>query len=101
MFKNIIAVLIISSFFSCNKEDTNYDCEDLSMKFYRGLPKPSTQYIKHCKHLEESLKYSPEACKKSLGTLMMTGSKAIVIERFGDKAMGCFNQSDLDRFLKE
>lgn len=101
MFINIVVIITVLFFSSCNKEETNYDCEELSMKFYRGLPKPSAQYVKHCKHLENKLKYSPEACKKALGTLMMTGSKAVVIKRFGDKAMGCFNQSDLERFLKE
>jgi hypothetical protein len=99
---HIIAITAVILLTSCNSQkDENYDCEDLSMKYYRGLPKPSAQYVKNCKHLEKTLKYSPEVCKKALGILMMTGKKSIITKRFGKKIMGCFNQADLERFLKE
>ncbi len=101
---NIIMITALLLLTSCNDQDQSqekYDCEDLSMKYYRGLPKPSSLYVKHCQHLEKTLKYSPETCKKALGNLMMTGSKSIIMERFGERIMGCFNQSDLKRFLKE
>lgn len=92
--------LFITLVSSCMQNDKNYDCEDLSMKYYRGLPKESHLYVKHCKKKEKELKYSPEICKQALGTLMMSGSLKLVEEKFGKRAKGCFNKVDLERFAK-
>jgi hypothetical protein len=99
MVKYLMLLLILQS---CFKQDkTTLDCEDLAMKFYRGLPKPSALYVKYCKEDEAKLKYAPANCQKALGILMLTGSSKKVKEGFGELAMGCFNQGDLDRFLKD
>lgn len=95
----LISLVILTS---CFKQDNKpRDCEELSMKFYRGLPKPSAAYKKYCKDQEANLKYPPSKCQKALGVLMMTGSSKQVKKDFGPRIMECFNQGDLDRFLKE
>ena len=101
MKKHYLLFLVLAILPSCFEQDKKpRDCEDLAMKYFRGLPKPSAQYVKYCKSQEVSLKYSPANCQKALGTLMLSGSEKKVKEIFGKRAMGCFNQGDLERFLK-
>lgn len=71
------------------------------MKYYRGLPKPSKLYKEYCYQKENQLDYPPEKCKFALGQLMLHGSQKKLENRFGKRIMECFNQVDLDRFLKD
>jgi len=70
------------------------------MKYYRGLPHPAELYKDHCAKNVGSLEYTPEKCKNALGQLMLHGSERKLKKRFGKRIMECFNQADLDRFLK-
>jgi len=85
---------------SCHQKPDDLDCEDLSMKYYRGLPKESSLFVKYCKDQAQDLKYSPEKCKNALGTLMMTGSLSHVEKKFGKRIKGCFNLADIEKFAR-
>jgi hypothetical protein len=76
------------------------DCDGLAMLYYRGLPKPSKLYKEHCQEKESKLEYNPEKCKLALGDLMVNGSSVRIKKMFGKRIMECFNEVDLDRFLK-
>lgn len=94
-------LIILLSFSSC-KEDVTYTkelCDDLSMKFFRGLPKPSKQFKDNCGKFK--LTYTQEKCKLALQDLMLGGDETRLKKKHGDKIMGCFNQGDLDRFLNK
>ncbi len=73
-------------------------CEDLSMKFFRGLPKPSKEFKDNCGNFE--LTYNQDKCKKALQDLMLGTNQNALEKKHGSKIMGCFNKGDLDRFLK-
>ncbi len=70
------------------------------MKYYRGLPHPSKLYKKHCSPKESTLDYTPEKCKFAMGQLMLHGSEPKLKKQFGSRIMECFNEVDLERFLK-
>ncbi len=76
------------------------DCDGLAMMYYRGLPKPSRLYKEHCQIKESELEYTPNKCKHALGQLMLHGSQTELKKRFGTRIMECFNEADLERFLK-
>lgn len=76
------------------------DCDGLAMKYYRGLPRPAKLYKEHCFSKESTLDYTPEKCKLALGQLMLHGSEPKLKKQFGNRIMECFNQGDLERFLK-
>lgn len=77
---------------------TDAICNDLSMKYFRGLPKPSKEFKDECGSF--NIVYTQEKCKNALQDLMLGKSEANLKKKFGDKIMGCFNDGDLDRFLK-
>ena len=88
------------TYYSC-VEKKNYTaeiCDDLSMKFFRGLPKPSKDYKDNCSDF--NLSYTQEKCKKALQDLMLGTNSSKLKDKHGDKIMGCFNEGDLNRFLK-
>ncbi len=94
-----LALISLVSCMSDKEKEMIKDCDGLAMKYYRGLPKPSKLYVKHCKSIEASLEYTPERCKKAMGQLMLRGSEKHVKKLFGERIMECFNQVDLERFL--
>ena len=100
IFRTILITLLLSSCQSEEEKQMISDCDGLAMKYYRGLPIPSKLYKDHCQSKESSLEYSPEKCKNALGQLMLHGSEARVKKQFGERIMECFNQADLERFLK-
>lgn len=73
-------------------------CEDLSMKTYRGLPRPSKDFKDNCDAFK--LTYHQEHCQKALQYLMLGADELRLKKKYGVKIMGCFNKSDLDRFLR-
>jgi hypothetical protein len=90
-------------FFSCQSDKDKElisDCDGLAMMYYRGLPKPAKLYKDHCSQKESQLEYSPLKCKNALGQLMLHGSAPQLKKQFGKRIMECFNEADLERFLK-
>jgi len=101
--KNIVLasqLIVLLSYSSCI-EKKNYSaelCEELSMKFFRGLPKPSKEFKDNCGKYK--LNYTQEKCKKALQDLMLGTNQVALEKKHGSKIMGCFNKGDLERFLK-
>tara|TARA_R110002072_G_scaffold534_7_gene4198 strand:- start:95503 stop:95802 length:300 start_codon:yes stop_codon:yes gene_type:complete len=99
MIKKITPLLLILLITSCTKTEppTKEQCNEISMKAFRGLPKESKIFKDHCKDYQ--LEYTKEKCHKALQALTM-GSKAESLKKtYGEKIMGCFNKGDLKRFL--
>lgn len=96
----LISLFLFSACNSQKDEELIKDCDGLAMLYYRGLPHPSKLYEKHCKSKEASLEYNPEMCKRALGDLMLNGSERRLKKMFGERVMECFNEGDLERFLR-
>ena len=73
-------------------------CNDLSMKFFRGLPKPSKEFKDKCKNYK--IDYDQKKCQLALQSMMLGSNEESLKKKFGDRIMGCFNQGDRERFLK-
>lgn len=102
--KKVILICLALCFFSCNSEKEKElikDCDGLAMLYYRGLPKPSKLYKEHCHSKEAQLEYNPKKCEMAMKDLMIQGSSVRIKKMFGKRIMECFNEADLDRFLKE
>ncbi len=86
---------------SCTEEKVyNQEvCEDLSMNSYRGLPKPSKEFRDNCKKFK--IEYHQKKCQSALESMMLGMNTDKLKKKFGDKIMGCFNQKDRERFLKD
>lgn len=95
-----ILITLLSGCMTDNEKEMIKDCDGLAMLYYRGLPKPSKLYKEHCQVKEAQLEYNPEKCKLALGDLMINGSSVRIKKMFGSRIMECFNEGDLDRFLK-
>ena len=74
-------------------------CNELSMKFFRGLPKPSKEFKDNCSSFK--LTYTQERCKKALQDMMLGGDEERLKKKHGSKIMGCFNDGDIERFLNK
>lgn len=100
-YLTLFSFLILLLFYSSCIEKKTYTvevCDELSMKFFRGLPKPSKEYKDNCGGFE--LTYTQEKCKKALQDLMLGTTSSKLKKKHGDKIMECFNEGDLNRFLK-
>lgn len=99
----LLASMMLFLASSCNSqkdEELIKDCDGLAMLYYRGLPHPSKLYKEHCQSKEAQLEYNPSLCKRALGDLMLNGDELRLKKMFGDRVMECFNEGDLERFLK-
>lgn len=101
IYKISLYLTISLSIFSCTEEKIyNQEvCEDLSMSFYRGLPKPSKDFKDNCQKFK--VKYDQKRCQSALEAMMLGSNTEKLKKKFGDKIMGCFNQQDKERFLKD
>ena len=86
----LIPLLLI---FSCTQR---IDCENLSMKKFKGFPRAAHKFDQECKGID--VKYTSELCQKALVDLIVFKNTKKVVARFGAPVMGCFTQSDLKRF---
>lgn len=97
-FAAYLTILLLT--LSCTEEKIyNQEvCNDLSMKFFRGLPKPSKEFKDKCKNFK--IEYDQAKCQLALQAMMLGSNENSLKKKFGDKVMGCFNQGDRERFLK-
>ncbi len=82
--------------FSCTSAPDKDECEELSMKKYKGIPTASNRFDKFCQNI--SIKYTEKLCQKALIEFMMNGDVTSLKEKYGDKIIHCFTQDDLNRF---
>ncbi|MCP4915213.1 MAG: hypothetical protein GY909_18985 [Oligoflexia bacterium] len=96
----LLQISLFLTLLSCTPAEppTTAECEELSMKAFRGLPKESKRFKDHCS--KKKLHYSKERCHKALQGLMLGHPQELLEKTYGEKIMGCFNQGDLEKFLK-
>ena len=87
--------LLHSLFLSCNQK-TEIDCNDLSMKKYKGIPNSYQAFEKNCQSV--NIKYTEKLCQSALVVLLKTNNLSEVKKQFGDAVEGCFTADDLERF---
>lgn len=99
MSKYLSIIMVAAILTSCNiKPTTKDDCERLSMESFRGLPNSTFKLKKYCKGI--NLVYTKSQCQKALNDLVITGSKAFLEKKYGNKIMNCFNEKDKNNFIK-
>jgi hypothetical protein len=93
-----LTILLLT--FSCTEEKIyNQEvCNDLSMKYFRGLPKPSKDFKDNCSKFK--IEYDQKKCQSALQAMMLGSREESLKKKFGDKIMGCFNRGDIQKFLK-
>ena len=92
--KSLIFVFLIS----CNSNE-DLDCEALSMKTFRGFPRDAHKFKEYCQN--KNVYYTQALCKKALNKLILSASEKDLKAEFGARVMECFNESDIEKFLKK
>lgn len=82
---------------SCVKKPDQAECEELSMKVFKGVPSSINDFKEYCQ--DYKVKYTGNLCQKALASLIMGSDEKKLKEKFGNKIMNCFTQNDLDNFL--
>lgn len=90
---------MIISLLQCSQNYTKQDCEELSIRKYKGHPRSSNLFDSNCGTY--TLKYSQKQCQKAFVELSMGKNKDQLKDKFGSKIIECFTSSDLKRFLKK
>lgn len=98
MKKSYLIFTLLALLSACNSNDDR-DCESLSMRTFRGFPRDAHKFQKHCK--DKPVYYTQELCKKALRKLILSSSEKELKKEFGERVMECFNQSDIEKFLKK
>lgn len=92
----MLKLLIILITISCNQHSALENCDELSMKKYKGIPNAYQNFEKGCQGAK--IKYTEEVCQKALLELIKTKSLLQVKENFGDPIKNCFTENDLRNF---
>jgi hypothetical protein len=97
MLKRITFLLILLTNLSCKKtEYTLADCEELSMKKFKGYTRESHQFDKNCGKFK--IHYTGFLCQLALKDLIL-GTPLIHLEKkHGEKISHCFTENDLKKF---
>ena len=91
--------LVVFLFCSCvSKRYTQEDCELLSMRAFKGLPKESKLFQDHCG--DYTIKHDRAYCESVLKSLILSGSKEAVTQQHGPEAVECLTENDLKAFEK-
>ena len=98
--KNFLIILGFTLFLgNCTKTYNKDQCEDLSMKAYKGWPQAAHKLRKYCKNVE--IHYTSQRCQKALVELTMGASLGQLKKKFGSQIGNCFNQEDLNQIKQK
>ena len=99
--KHFFLSLMVFLFYSCvsSKNYTQEDCELLSMRAFKGLPKESKLFQDHCG--DYVIKHDRAYCESVLKSLVLSGSKKAVTDQHGPEALECLTENDLKAFIKK
>jgi hypothetical protein len=82
---------------SCSKKNyTQDDCEELSMKKFKGYQRESHLFDKNCKSF--TIHYSKMRCQKALKEMILGSSLEQLKKKHGSKVDQCFTDNDLQKF---
>ena len=99
MIKLFPTLIILSSllFFSCTKKIyTEESCNQLSFKSFKGSPKALVELTKNCNNIK--YKFTKDQCQKILTRFILTGKQKLIVQEFGELALSCLTESDIERF---
>lgn len=92
----LILVLLVSS---CSKKVyTQDDCEELSMKKFKGYQRDSHLFDKNCMSFD--IHYNKARCQKALKDMILGSSLEKLRAQNGPKIDSCFTENDLNKFQK-
>lgn len=77
---------------------TQSECETLSLETYRGSPKSAHALKNYCGQYK--LNYTAAHCQKAFERLILDGRSEQLKKDFGERVLECFDQRQLDKFLK-
>lgn len=99
-FFKILAILgLLLSINACQKEQySSSQCDELSQKSFKGMPKAANDFEDHCQGV--SIKFTKEVCQKALNDLILSGDYPGVLKKYGQSAAGCFTENDIKNFRK-
>tara|TARA_R110000868_G_scaffold117600_16_gene312645 strand:- start:23966 stop:24226 length:261 start_codon:yes stop_codon:yes gene_type:complete len=78
-------------------EFTKDECETLSLESYRGSPKSAHQLREYCSNYK--LTYTKNHCQKAFELLILENRPEVIKQKFGERALECFDQRQKDKFL--
>jgi len=99
LIKTFFTALSISLLLtSCMSKEVAEDCEDLSMKCYRGFPRKCNKLKKTCSG--KKIRYTAELCQKAFNDLMFGREFSQVLGVYGKRVEGCFNEREIYKYKK-
>jgi hypothetical protein len=97
-FKFLLILIFLSS--SCSKKVyTQSDCEELSMKKFKGYQRESHIFDNNCKKFD--IHYTSSRCQKALKDMILGSSLKSLKATYGPKIDQCFTENDLNKFQKK
>ncbi len=95
--KRILLALTPLLLISCSKTNfTKNECEDLSIKKFKGYQTESYQFDNYC--LQYKLHYTQARCKKALNQLILGANLSQLTAAHGARISECFTKNDLKKF---
>ena len=75
------------------------ECEELSLKAYKGFPQALNTFNKRCQNVE--ITYTKEHCQKAFKDLVLDGRPSALKNKYGDRVLDCFSEKEKGKFLRE
>jgi len=97
IFKVLTFSFLLIATIACNKtEFTKKECEELSMKKYKGYQRESHQFDNYCKMYQ--IHYTSSRCQKALKKLILGTPLTKLKQLHGEDIDQCFTKNDIKHF---
>ena len=96
-FKYLLILTLLTS--SCSKTIyTQNDCEELSMKKFKGYQRESHLFDNNCEKFD--IHYSHSKCQSALKDMILGATMKKLKAQYGPKVDQCFTENDINNFNK-
>lgn len=100
LIKTFSVIILLTLFQSCSKKELSAsECEDISIKCYKGFPNSCNTLDNSCSKYQ--IKYTKSACQEAFNSLMLGASKENLEGKFGERITECFSDKEKDKYLKK
>lgn len=96
--KALLLFFVLTLAAGCFKKEslTNFDCEELAMKDFKGLPSHGQVFKEHC--LNRDLKFTRKVCQQAFNDLLFGKKIDDIKKTYGDRVISCFNERELQKY---
>lgn len=95
---SLILAITTLFFSSCIKNEklSDFECEEIAMKDFKGLPSYGKVFKESC--MDRELVYSRQKCQLAFNDLIYGKGLVEIKKTYGERIINCFNERELEKY---